>query len=376
MLDLGLIRNDIDVIDKQIVELYEKRIALTNQVAEYKISTGKAVLDTEREMEKLEALSKLVETEENKHLIRELFSQIMSMSRKHQYRLMEDRGFTYCKPFSIIDAIDKKNAKVVYQGVEGAYSHIAMRQFFGNDVNGYNTPTWRDAIEDVKNGKADYAVLPIENSTAGAVTQVIDLIEEYDMYVVAETHVKVEHALLGLENAYIEDIKVVYSHPQALAQCEHYLYEHPSWQQISMTNTALSAKRIVEEGDVTHAAIASKEAGELFGLKVLKEKLNYNDANTTRFVIVGRDRVFVKDANKVSICVELKHEPGSLYNLLSHIIFNGLNMDSIESRPIEGKNWEYRFFIDFDGNMQDPNVIATLHGLEAESSKIKLLGNF
>lgn len=376
MLDLLEIRQQIDGIDRQLVDLYEKRIKLCEDVAAYKIETGKKVLDPQREKEKLEALSQLVANEKDKHGVNELFTQIMAMSRKMQYKLLEADGKTLRLPYTAIDEIDKTNCKVVYQGVAGAYSHIATRQYFGESVNCYNVDTWKDAMEAVKNGEADYAVLPIENSTAGVVATVMDLLQEYDNYIVAEVPVKVEHALLGLEDTELSKVTTVYSHPQALAQCSKFLEEHPQWQQISTLNTAVSAKKVLEEKDNTHVAIASKEAGEIFGLKILQEHLNYNDMNVTKFAVVSKERKFVKGAKKMSICMEITHEPGSLYNLLSHMIYNGLNMTRIESRPIVGREWEYRFFIDFEGNIDDEGVLNALHGIEEEASAIKFLGNY
>ena len=376
MLDLGEIRDNIDVIDKQLVELFEKRMRLCKDVAEYKIETGKKVLDPERENAKLNNITALVQNKENVHAINDLFSQIMANSRKMQYRLLEKTSGTLREPYEAIDEIDKEHCKVVYQGVPGAYSHIATRKFFGHDGNTTNVATWRDAMEAVKSGSADYAVLPIENSTTGIVAGVYDLLQEYDNYIIAETYVKVEHALLGLPGTDISKVKVVYSHPQGLMQCEEFLNEHKDWQQINQANTAGSAKKILLENDPTHVAIASEEAAEVYGLQVLEYKINKLDNNTTRFVIVTNTRKFVKNARKMSIVFETANETGTLYNLLSHIIYNGLNMNKIESRPIEGREWEFRFFVDFEGNIDEPAVMNALRGIEEESVAIKLLGNY
>jgi chorismate mutase/prephenate dehydratase len=293
-----------------------------------------------------------------------------------QYRLLEEHGQTLREPYEAVDEVNKEGCKVVYQGVEGAYAYIAMRQFFGKGVDNFNVPTWRDAMEAVKNGQADYAVLPIENSTTGIIAGVYDLLQEYNNYIIAETYVKVEHALLGLPGTDMEKVTTVYSHPQGLMQCEEFLEQHKDWRQISQSNTALSAKKVLDEQDSTHVAIASVEAAEVFGLEVLESRINDLDNNTTRFVIVTNSRKFVKDAGKMSIVFETANEAGTLYNLLSHIIYNGLNMNKIESRPIEGKEWEFRFFVDFEGNIDDPRVINALRGIEEESKSIKLLGNY
>ena len=287
MLDLNEIRTEIDDVDRQLAALYEKRIALATKVAEYKIETGKKVFDETREKQKLDKVAELVSDEKNIHGVRELFSQLMSTSRKMQYKLIEEHGLTLREPYETMDAIDKKHCTVVYQGVPGAYSYIAMKRFFGEDVNNFNVETFGDAMEAVRDGSADYAVLPIDNSTTGMVNQVYDLLEEYDNYIIGEQFVKVEHSLLGLPDATIEDIKTVYSHPQGLMQCQRYLDEHREWNSISQLNTAVSAKMVVEQNDISKAAIASEEAARVYGLKVLESKINDSDRNTTRFVIVS-----------------------------------------------------------------------------------------
>lgn len=376
MLDLQEIRKEIDSVDRELVKLFEKRMELTTEVAKYKIETGKKVLDPQREQQKLEAIAAMVSNDMNKRGINEIFTQIMAASRKYQYMLLESMGQTLREDYVALDELPVTNCRVVYQGVPGAYAYIATKRFFGENVNHYNVKTWRDAMEAVKCGEADYAVLPIENSTAGIVSDVYDLLQEYNNYIVAETYIQVEHALLGLPGAAVDDIKRVYSHPQGLMQCRSFLNEHKDWQQSELTNTALAAKKVLEDGDKTQAAIASVEAAKLYGLTVLQEKINTENNNTTRFVIISNKRAFLKNAGKISICFETEHTAGSLYDMLSHIIYNGLNMTKIESRPIEGKAWQFRFFIDFMGNIDDAAVMNALRGIEEEAMNIKLLGNY
>lgn len=376
MLDLQEIRKEIDSVDRELVKLFEKRMELTTNVAKYKIETGKKVLDPEREQQKLNAIADMVSNEMNKHGINEIFTQIMATSRKYQYMLLESMGQTLREDYVALDELPIKGCKVVYQGVPGAYADIAMKRFFGEDVDNYNVRTWRDAMEAVKRGEADYAVLPIENSTAGIVSDVYDLLQEYNNYIVAETYVKVEHALLGIPDAKVSDIRTVYSHPQALMQCRQYLNENKNWEQVEQTNTALAARKVALDNDKSQAAIASVEAAKTYGLSVLKEQINTEDNNTTRFVIVSNKRAFLKDAGKVSICFETEHTAGSLYDMLSHIIYNGLNMTKIESRPVEGRAWQFRFFIDFMGNIDEPSVMNALRGIEEEALSVKLLGNY
>ena len=188
--------------------------------------------------------------------------------------------------------------------------------------------------------------------------------------------IRCEHALLGVEGTKLEDIKAVYSHPQALSQCSRFLEEHREWKQVPVENTAVAVKKVMEEKNPAQAAIGSLFAAKCFGAAVLKEHIYYNELNSTRFIIVSNQRVFRENAEKVSICFELPHKSGSLYNMLSHFIYNNLNMSRIESRPIPGKNWEYRFFVDFEGNLADSGVKNALRGIQEEANYFKILGNY
>ncbi|MGN0168523.1 MAG: prephenate dehydratase [Acetatifactor sp.] len=374
-MDLLELRQQIDAIDEQIVDLYEKRMDISRQVAEYKIGTGKKVFDKQREAEKLAKVKSLTHNEFNSHGIEELFEQIMSMSRKLQYQLLAENGSLGKLPFIGVDELETKKARVVFQGAEGAYSQAAMMQYFGEQVNSFHVDTFRDAMSAIDEGSADFAVLPIENSTAGIVNEIYDLLQEYENYIVGEQIIRIEHCLLGVPGATLSDIKTVYSHPQSLMQSAKFLENH-DWQQISMQNNAFAAKKVAEDGDKTQAAIAGEHAGKIYGLEVLQKGVNHSGTNSTRFIIVTNQKIFRKDAKKVSICFEVPHESGSLYHMLSHFIYNNLNMTKIESRPIEDRNWEYRFFIDFEGNLADSAVKNALRGLRDEARNMKILGNY
>ncbi len=375
--DLEESRRQIDEIDSQIVELFEKRMEIAGNVADYKMATGKPVFDKEREESKIEKLTQMTEDAFNKKCVAELFAQIMAMSRKFQYSKLESSsGDSRLEPYEVISQIRKDGVSVVYQGVPGAYSYEAATGFFGEGADFTHVDTFREAMQAVSDGKADYAVIPIDNSSAGIVSDTYDLLQEYSNYIVAETFVKVDHCLLVKPGTDISKITKVYSHPQALMQCSKYLEDHKGWVQEAYLNTAMSAQKIAEEDDYTHAAIGSSKCAELYGLEVAESGINSATANTTRFVIVSNRRAFVKDAGKVSICFEITHKAGSLYNVLSHIMFNGLNMTKIESRPIPEHNWEFRFYVDFLGNLQDAGVRNALRGIAEESNTIKLLGNY
>lgn len=375
-MDLAKLREEIDVIDRQIVELYEQRMDISRQVAEYKIETGKKVFDKEREEEKLKAVKSMVHNGFNRHGIEELFEQIMSMSRKLQYKMLNEKGANGRLPFIGVDRLETETARVVYPGAEGAYTQMAMEQYFGKEVNSFHVDTFRDAMIAIDEGSADFAVLPIENSTAGIVNEIYDMLVEFENYIVGEQIIRIEHCLMALPGTEIADVRTLYSHPQSLMQSAKYLQKHASWKQISMNNNAFAAKKVAEDGDRTQAAIASAHAAKTYGLEILEKGVNQSGSNSTRFIIVTNQKIFLKDAKKVSICFELPHKSGSLYHMLSHFIYNNLNMNKIESRPIEDRNWEYRFFIDFDGNLADSAVKNALRGLREEAREMKILGNY
>ena len=227
----------------------------------------------------------------------------------------------------------------------------------------------------IDEGSADFAVLPIENSTAGIVSEIYDLLVEFENYIVGEQIIRIEHCLLGVPGTQETEIRTVFSHPQSLMQSARYL-AGKDWKQISMPNNAFAAQKVAEDGDKGQAAIASAYAGKVYGLEVLQRGVNQAEDNSTRFIIVTNQKIFEKNADKVSICFELPHTSGSLYHMLSHFIYNNLNMTKIESRPIEDRKWEYRFFIDFEGNLADSAVKNALRGLRDEARNMKILGNY
>lgn len=374
-MDLLELRKELDVIDSQMVQLYEKRMGICRQVAEYKIATGKKVYDRQREMEKLATVKDMVQDEFIGKGVEELYEQIMSVSRKLQYQMLTDNGVLGKLPFIGIEQLETKNARVVFQGAEGSYSQAAMNRFFGNEIKSFSVETFRDAMVAIEEGAADFAVLPIENSTAGIVNEIYDLLVEFENYIVGEQVIPIEHCLLGVPGAQLSDITTVYSHPQSLMQSAKFLADH-DWEQISMKNNAFAAAKVAGEQDKTHAAIASEYAAEYYGLDILKKGVNQFDGNSTRFIIITNQKVFRKDAQKISICFEVPHESGSLYHLLSHIIYNDLNMTKIESRPIVGRSFEYRFFIDFEGNLSEGAVKNALRGLREEARNMRVLGNY
>ncbi len=375
-MDLLACREEIDKIDRQLVELFEKRMKVCADVAQSKIESGKAVFDPEREKQKLAAVAELAHGNFNQQAVQELFAQMMTISRRYQYGLLAASGRSMDLGFDKVSEIAKTGVHIVYQGVEGAYSHAAALQYFGADADVHHVQTFEDAMKEVWDGTSDYAVLPLQNSSAGSVSDNYDLLMKYQNHIVAEIFLPVSHALLGHPDAEISDIGTVYSHPQALMQSSEYLNAHTEWKQVKLENTAVAALKVLADGDRTQAAVASETAGKLYGLKVLASAIQNNQGNTTRFIVLAKQPIYHEKASRVSISFELPHRVGTLYNILNHIIFNGVSMQMIESRPVPGRNWEYRFFIDMEGNLDDAGICNALTAISQEAQNLRILGNY
>lgn len=375
-MDLTQLRKDIDEIDRQLVELYEQRMDICTRVAEYKIENHKPVFDKQRETEKLQKVCGLARKEENRKGVEELFTQLMSLSRKLQYGILLEHEKNDMFSFTICKELVDEHTKVIFQGAEGAYSQLAMEQFFGREINCDHVDTFREAMEYVADGKADFAVLPIENSTVGIVSEIYDLLVEFENVIVGEQIIPINHCLLGVPGAALSDIRKVYSHPQSLMQTEQFLSTHPEWEQIKMQNNAFAARKVSEDNDKTQAAIASEYAAKRYGLTILQRGIHQCSDNATRFIVISGKKIFLEKAQQISVCFELPHESGALYHILSHFIYNNLNMSRIESRPVKDKGFEYRFFIDCNGNLKDAAVQNALRGLKEEALNLRILGNY
>jgi chorismate mutase/prephenate dehydratase len=376
-MDLQEIRRDLDGIDGKISSLYEERLQKCADVAEYKMKNGKAVFDRAREEEKLADMRKRFPDPFTAEAEEELMKQMMTVARRYQYRLFGEKGKLPEIGFSAVQELPKAK-RAVYQGTEGAYSQAAANAFFRQnpEVKIDRADRFEDAVSEAESGKADYCVIPIENSSAGAVTDTYDLLMRHNVFIAGEYFLPIRHVLLGVPGASLSDIKTVYSHPQGLAQCRDFLNGHREWKPVGMENTAFAAKKVHEDNDVSEAAIASAFAGELYGLKTLLTGISGSSDNTTRFAVLTAKKIYRADAGRVSLVFELPDKSGSLYGLLGNFIFNGINMVKIESRPVPGKKWQYRFFIDIEGNLSDPAVMNALYGIREEAAEFKILGNY
>lgn len=277
--------------------------------------------------------------------------------------------------------MEKNNGKnkiyVGYQGVEGAYSHLAIEEYFKDEnIEEFNYSIFEDVLEAVSKGEIEYGILPIENSSTGGITEVYDLIRQYNCFIIGEKIIKVDHNLLAYPGTKLEDIREVYSHPQGFAQCRGFFKEHPKMKQIPYYNTARGAKLVSEEKKNYMGAVAGKQAAKRYNLEILASNINANKNNYTRFFIISKKMKKNEKANKITMVVTLKHEPGSLYKLLGCFSNYNMNMENIESRPIAEEPWQYFFHIDVTGNLEEENVREALEKMKEFVSEYKVLGNY
>ena len=290
MTSLEELRTQLSDVDDQITDLYEKRMKICEDLGTCKIKNGYKTFDRQREKNKIAEVMGKVSSDFNKKGIGEVYELLLAISRKLQYKQLVEAGALGRLPFIGIDSLDKDTARVVFQGTEGAYSQAAMEHYFGKGCNSYHVHTFREAMEAIEEGAADYAVLPIENSTAGAVNEIYDLLVEFENYIVGETIIPIKNTLSGLPGTDISEIERVYSKAEALMQASHFLGEHGDWQQISVANTALAAKKILEDQDKHQAAVCSAYAASVYGLSVLADSINDEKNNSTRFIVIKTRR--------------------------------------------------------------------------------------
>jgi len=378
--ELKRYRQEIDAIDRQLADLFQQRMDVVDNVGRYKVARSMPVLDAGREQEVLDEKAALARDEGMSADLAALFEQIMAISRRRQRKLVRESGnepgYERCKKAMAAVRTPISKPKVVYQGVAGAYSEMACINFFGEASVNVGLEQFEDVFEALKKGEADYAVLPIENSTSGAIRQVYDLMTRYEYSIVGETTVRVEHCLMAPKGATLDTVTHVYSHEQGLFQSDRFLNAHPDWVQVPCADTAGAGQYVAQTGDVTKAAICSERAAELYGLEILVRGTNHNANNTTRFVVVSPVMELREGADKISTVFSLPHEAGSLHRIMTIFAVNGLNMTRLESRPMPGHRWEYMFFLEFTGSLSAPGMDGILRELSQTAADFRVLGNF
>jgi len=376
-MDLKNYRESIDVIDDKITALFTERMAIAAEIAEYKKNNGLAVRDPEREREKISAIVQKA-TPGMRNYMRSLFSMIFELSRAYQHKICDVQSELSKKIESALHTTQETlsdSPLVACQGVEGAYSQIACEKMF-RAPNIMYFSNFESVFSAIDQGLCRYGILPLENSTAGSVNAVYDFMMKYDFSIVRSTRIKVDHCILANKGAVISDIREVFSHEQALAQCSDYIKSLGGVKITPCANTAAAAKMLSESDRKDAAAISSSSCAELYGLDCLGRSVQNQDGNYTRFICISKKLEIYPGADKTSIMVILPHKPGSLYHALSGIYALGINVIKLESRPLPNSDFEFMFYFDLATSVYSDNFKQMFDGLEDVCTKIKYLGSY
>lgn len=372
-MDLSEIRKEIDNIDSQLIELFKKRMECSRQVANYKKATNTSIMNLKREQEILDKVEE--QGGEFGYAAQMLFSNILELSRGLQHDIIGSGKEIRKEIGSAKNSINKsKDVKIALQGIVGSNSHEATTKLFP-DCQPVFYKSFAEVFEAVNNGVADYGVLPVENSSAGSVADVYDLILKYRFYIVKALDLPIEHCLCSIKQSELSDIEQVWSHPQALAQCTEFINNH-NFATVPSPNTAIAAMDIAKEKRLNCAAICTEKAAQEYNLKVLVKGCQNEKDNSTRFIVISKELIIPDDADKVSLCFSLPHIKGSLYNVLGRFNSNGMNLTKIESRPRDGVSFEYLFYLDFQGSVHSDKVMNMLCALSEEMPEFSFLGNY
>ncbi len=377
MEDLSQIRERINELDNQIVKLWKERMEVCLSVAQYKKENELPILDSKRETELLNRIGNM-SGEDLEIYSRVLYDTVMTVSRAYQHKYLYGDNELTKKIKNAVDTTEKlfpQKAMVACQGVEGAYSEIACKKLFKYPTISY-FKTWYDVVNAVEKGLCKYGVLPIENSTAGSVNNVYDLMAEHNFYIVKSFRLKINHCLLGNKGAAIENIKEIYSHEQAINQCSEFLREHSDIKVNICENTAVAAKMVKESGRTDVAAISSENCRELYSLSLLSDDVQNKDNNYTRFICISKDLEIYPGADKTSFVLTLPHKPGSLYHTLGKFYALGINMQKLESRPMQNKDFEFMFYFDMSVSVYDNAFYEIISELSDECEYFNYLGSY
>ena len=377
-MELEKIREQLDVIDDEIARLYGKRMDLVKEVIQAKKQTGKATNDPEREKKILLRVTEKVEEEYQVYLKR-VFESIFETSKAMQTANAECNSQIGEKIKNVIRNGEKpfpNKAKVACQGVAGAYSGIAADRLFElADITYFKN--FEGVFSAVENGFCQYGVLPIENSSAGSVNQVYDLMKKHKFYIVKSVRLWISHTLIANKDTEIKDIKEIFSHEQAILQCKGYLEKLTGVKITPCANTAIAAKMVAESGRKDVAAISSRECADLYSLKILENNIQDSNSNYTRFILIAKEMEFYSDARKISIMTTLpQNTPGSLNKLLSKFANLGINLTKLESRPIVGSSFEFMFYFDFECDIKGNGVQNLLSELDNSAEQFTFLGAY
>lgn len=373
-MDLLDLRNEIDKIDEQLIPLLQHRMNLSKAVAEYKVQRGLPVFNAQREQQILDGVKE--KCGQDGDAIATVFSATMDASRAIQHNIMESGGELrnlITAAVSNASAFSKKTT-VACAGVEGSYAdETALTLFKSASIRHYRI--FEDVFEAVNKGEAPFGIVPVENSTAGSVHEVYDLIIKYRFYVVGSYSLEVNHCLCARKGVDYADIDEVYSHPQALSQCSEFL-KNFAFTGVNYTNTAAAAKFVAESGRNDIGVICSADAAKKYGLQILKTRIQNISNNRTRFIVISKKLIIENNADKISLIFALPHTTGSLYRVLGRFAMAGLNLTKLESRPMANGDFSYYFYIDLEGNIQSKKTLDLICALYSELPAFNFLGNY
>lgn len=370
-------RKKIDEIDKELVKLFKERMKAASDVAEYKKATGYPVHDPARERQLLSKIADL-SGEEFSDYGKVLYSTILSLSKSYQRALLGIESDVYSKITTALEATNKmfpETAKVACQGVEGAYSGIAASKLFNlPDITYY--PSFDSVFDSLDKGECDYGVLPLENSTAGSVVKIYDLMMHHNFSIVRSVRIKIDHCLLAKKGTKPEDIKEIFSHEQAINQCSQFIKEHPGIKFTPVANTAIASKSVAQSDRTDVAAFSSRHCAELYGLTNLISGVQDQGNNYTRFICISKNLEIYPGADKTTIMAATGDTPGALYQLLSLFFAHGINITKLESRPMPTRDFEYIFYLDLDVSIYSPKLKTVLSELERYTGEFRYLGSY
>ena len=376
-MELNNYRDQLDTIDKELLRLFIERMAIAGEIAQWKQQNRMPVLDLRREKEKLRAMEEM-SPEDLKEYSVSLFSLMMELSRSYQNRIIHPAS---AETRAIEQALKEtpqlfpETAIVACQGVEGAYSGIACEKLFKRPSIFYFS-SFDAVFSAIEKGLCRYGVIPVENSTAGTVNAVYDLMRKHDFRIVRSVRVKIDHNLLVKPGTKPEDIREIYSHAQAIAQCSAFLQSMPNVKVIPCENTAVAAKKVAESQDKGIAALSSRSCSKLYGLEILKADVQDSGNNHTRFICISKNLEIYPGADRTSLLMVLPHEPGSLYRLLSRFNALGINLTKLESRPMPERSFEFMFYFDLDTSVYSPRFIQLMGELPDISEEHEYLGSY
>ena len=365
-------RREINALDRELLRLLNQRARVALKVGESKTASGVHLCDHTREREVIERMCEANQGPLDDRAIVELFRAIIHESRRIQARATNQSSEQADHKLKLPPG----HTRVAFQGAPGAFSEEAAVKLLGEEITLVPRPTFESLFAAVEDKSADYILAPIENSLAGFVHACFDLLLDSNLNIIGEVIIPISHYLIGCAGSSFDTITAVESHPVALDQCRRFLAANPQIERIAAEDTAGSVARIVARGDRTRAAIAGRRAAEKYGGVILRAHLEDSSENYTRFLLLSPEQDFPKDADKLSIVIELPHQPGALHSALEPFARRGLDLLKIEGRPVKGRPWEYCFYLDVRGSSADSEVIDTLSELRRGRVETRILGAY